>query len=153
SRVTAKGRPVIGVWTTASRQRARVHDAEGGGHFASGPFAQVSRLANPLVNEVIIQLGKKDYWNTQQPVHHKHFAAGFEHPEVSMLLPTLYPGVFPNLAALNAAKTPRADIVAILLTGIPKGIIAGFTNFTGPVQADLLRLNTSIPPAAKPSIF
>jgi Domain of unknown function (DUF4331) len=152
-RVTAKGRPVIGVWTTASRQQARVHDAESGGHFDSGPFAQVSRLANPLVNEVIIPLGKKDYWNTQQPVHDKQFAARFEHPEVSMLLPALYPGVFPNLAAANAAKTPRADIVAILLTGIPKGIIAGFTNFTGPVQADLLRLNTSIPPAAKPSIF
>ncbi|HEX6520544.1 MAG TPA: DUF4331 domain-containing protein [Streptosporangiaceae bacterium] len=153
SRVTAKGRPVIGVWTTASRQRVRVDDAEGGGHFYSGPFAQVSRLANPLVNEVIIPLGKKDFWNTQQPQHDKQFAAFFAHPEVAVLLPALYPGVFPNLAALDAAKTPRADIEAILLTGIPKGIIAGFTNFTGPVQADLLRLNTSIPPAAKPSIF
>jgi hypothetical protein len=61
--------------------------------------------------------------------------------------------VFPHLAALNAAGAPRADIEAILLTGIPKGIIPGFTNFTGPVQADLLRLNTSIPPAAKPSTF
>jgi hypothetical protein len=153
SRVTAQGRPVIGVWTTASRQRARVRDADHGGNFHSGPFAQVSRLANPLVNEVIIALGKKDFWNTQQPVHDKQFAARYEHPEVSALLPTLYPGVFPNLAALNAAGTPRADIVAILLTGIPTGIIPGFTNFTGPVQADLMRLNTSIPPAAKPSIF
>ena len=61
--------------------------------------------------------------------------------------------MFPHLAALDKAGTPRADIEAILLTGIPKGIIDGFTNFTGPVQADLLRLNTSIPPAAKPSIF
>jgi hypothetical protein len=152
SRVTAKGRPVIGVWTTASRQRARVHDAEGG-HFHSGPFTQVSRLANPLVNEVIIPLGKKDFWNTQQPAHDKQFAGYFAHPEVAALLPALYPGVFPHLAALNAAGTPRADIEAILLTGIPEGIIPGFTNFTGPVQADLLRLNTSIPPAARPSIF
>jgi Domain of unknown function (DUF4331) len=61
--------------------------------------------------------------------------------------------VFPNLAKLDAAKTPRADLEAILLTGIPKGIIAGFTNYTGPVQADLLRLNTWIPPVAKPSVF
>ena len=113
----------------------------------------MSRLGNPLVNEVIIPLGKKDFWNTQQPAHDKQFAAYFAHPEVAALLPALYPGVFPNLAALDAAKTPRADIEAILLTGIPKGIIAGFTNFTGPVQADLLRLNTSIPPAVKPSIF
>src|SRR5215475_9161088 len=29
SRVTASNRPVIGVWTTASRQRARVHNADG----------------------------------------------------------------------------------------------------------------------------
>src|SRR5215831_9327147 len=152
SRVTAKGRPVIGVWTTASRQRVRVDDGEGG-HFRSGPFTQVSRLANPLVNEVIIPLGKKDFWNTQEPEHDKQFAVYFAHPEVAALLPGLYPGVFPNLAALDAAQTPRADIEAILLTGIPTGIIPGFTNFTGPVQADLLRLNTSIPPAAKPSIF
>ena len=152
SRVIAKGRPVIGVWTTASRQRVRVDDGEGG-HFRSGPFTQVSRLANPLVNEVIIPLGKKDFWNTQEPEHDKQFAVYFAHPEVAALLPGLYPGVFPNLAALDAAQTPRADIEAIFLTGIPTGIIPGFTNFTGPVQADLLRLNTSIPPAAKPSIF
>src|SRR5215813_7356115 len=39
------------------------------------------------------------------------------------------------------------------LTGVPKGIVTGFTNFTGPVQADMLRLNTSIPPASKPNII
>jgi hypothetical protein len=150
SRVTARNRPVIGVWTTASRQRVRILDSP---DVFSGPFTQVSRLANPLVNEVIIPLGKKDFWNTQQPEHDKQFAQYFAHPEVAALLPALYPGVFPHLAALDKAKTPRADIEAILLTGIPKGIIDGFTNFTGPVQADLLRLNTSIPPAAKPSIF
>ena len=66
----------------------------------------------------------------------------------------LYPGVFPHLAALDKTGKTRADLEAILLTGIPKGVIDGFTNFTGPVQADLLRLNTSIPPTtSKPSIF
>jgi hypothetical protein len=50
----------------------------------------------------------------------------------------LYPGVFSNLAAINA---DRADLVAILLTGIPAGLIPGFQNFTGDTQADLLRLN------------
>ena len=59
---------------------------------------------------------------------------------------SLYPGVFPNLAALVAAGTARADLEAILLTGIPTGIVPGFTNYTGPVLADMLRLNTSIPP-------
>jgi Domain of unknown function (DUF4331) len=154
SRVTARGRPVIGVWTTASRQRVRILDSEGSGQVDSGPFTQVSRLANPLVNEVIIPLGKKDFWNTQQPAHDKQFAQYVAHPELAGLLPVLYPGVFPNLAALDKAKTARADLEAILLTGIPKGIVDGFTNFTGPVQADLLRLNTSIAPTtSKPSIF
>ncbi len=63
------------------------------------------------------------------------------------LLPVLYPGVFPNLAAY---KKPRADLDAILLTGIPGGVVPGFQNFTGTVQADMLRLNLAIPPAASP---
>ena len=50
----------------------------------------------------------------------------------------LYPGVFPNLAKLVAAGTARADLEAILLTGIPSGIIPGFQNYTGSLQADLL---------------
>ncbi len=64
------------------------------------------------------------------------------------LLPVLYPGVFPHLAALTA---DRADLVAILLTGIPSGIVPGFQNFTGNTLADMLRLNVAIPPAAKPN--
>ena len=59
--------------------------------------------------------------------------------------------MFPNLAALVASGKPRADLEAILLTGIPSGIIPGFQNFTGPVLADMLRLNTSIPPTTDPS--
>jgi Domain of unknown function (DUF4331) len=153
SRVTEHHRPVIGVWTTAKRQRARILDSEGTGHVHSGPHTQVSRLGNPLFNEVIVPLGKKDYWNTQRPVHDKQFAHYVAHPELAGLLPALYPGVFPRLAALDKVGKPRADLEAILLTGIPKGIIDGFTNFTGPVQADMLRLNTSIPPTSKPSIF
>ena len=63
--------------------------------------------------------------------------------------------MFPNLAALVASGKPRADLEAILLTGIPAGLIPGFTNFTGSVLADMLRLNTSIAPTApsKQSIF
>jgi Domain of unknown function (DUF4331) len=153
AKVTAHGRPVIGVWTTASRQRARVMDGSTGEWSCSGPYTQVSRLGNPLVNEVIIPMSEKDYWNHQPPADDKQFASHVAHPELAALLPVLYPGVFPHLAKLDAAKTVRADLEAILLTGIPKGIIKGFTNYTGPVQADLLRLNTSVPPAKKPSIF
>jgi len=55
----------------------------------------------------------------------------------------LYPGVFPNLAGY---KKPRADLAAVLLTGIPSGVVPGFQNFTGTVQADMLRLNVALPP-------
>ena len=58
-----------------------------------------------------------------------------------------------HLAALVASGKPRADLEAILLTGIPTGIISGFTNFTGSVLADMLRLNTTIKPAAKPNVL
>ena len=153
--ITKKGHPSIGVWTTASRQRASVWDADTGQTWSSGPYRQVSRLGNPLVNEVLIPLGKKDMWNAQAPADDKNFASYVTQPGLAGLLPALYPGVFPNLAALDSSKKPRADLEAILLTGIPSGIIPGFQNFTGDTLADMLRLNTSIAPtpAAKQSIY
>ena len=101
---------------------------------------------------MVIPLGAKDRWNRSAPAGDSGFAANYENPELSNLLPILYPGAFPNLAAYNATKAPRADIVAILLTGIPTGVVSpGFQNYTGKVQADQLRLNVAIPPASKPS--
>jgi hypothetical protein len=155
SALTRSGHPTIGVWTTASRQRVRLWDADQGENVDSGPFRQVSRLGNPLVNEVLIPLGHKDQWNSLPPSDDKRFAAYVTQPGLAALLPVLYPGVFPNLAALVKSAKPRADLEAIFLTGIPAGLIAGFTNFTGSVLADMLRLNTSVPPtpSAKQSIY
>jgi len=157
SALTTKGHPTIGVWTSASRQSASVAGEDGGSRTWSGPWRQVSRLGNPLFNEVLIPLGKKDYWNTQQPAHDKQFAQYVAHPELASLFPVVYPGAFPDLAAFIKTGKPRADLEAILLTGIPSGLVTGFTNYTGPVQADMLRLNTSIPPtpatSSKYSIF
>jgi hypothetical protein len=152
--VTRSGKPVIGVWTSASRQRVTLWDADNGENVNAGPFRQVSRLGNPLFNEVIVPMGKKDLWNSLPPSDDKQFAGYVTQPELAALLPVLYPGAFNNLAAAVAAKTPRADLEAILLTGIPAGIISKtFTTFTGTVLADMLRLNTSIPPTAKPNIL
>ena len=149
----ADPRSVIGVWTTASRQRVRLWDADNGENLDSGPFRQVSRLGNPLINEVIIALGDKDRWNTLPPAGDKQFAHYYANPELAGLLPVLYPGVFPNLAALVKSGQARADLEAILLTGIPAGIVPGFQNSTGPLQADMLRLNTAISPTANPNIL
>src|SRR5581483_7535414 len=105
----------------------------------------VSRLGNPLVNEVLNPMAEKDRWNKLPPSADAHFAKYVLAPELAGLLPALYPGVFPNLAAYTK---PRADLAAVLLTGIPAGIVPGFQNNTGPVQADMLRLNLAVPPAA-----
>jgi hypothetical protein len=153
SAVTRSGHPTIGVWTTASRQRVTLWDADQGENVNSGPFRQVSRLGNPLINEVIIGMGDKDRWNSLPPAGDKQFAHYVTQPGLAALLPVLYPGVFPNLAALVKSGKPRADLEAILMTGIPPGIIKGFTNFTGSVVADMLRLNTSIPAAKNPNMF
>ena len=153
SDATAAG-SVIGVWTTASRRKASVrNDAADGSDTQSGPWVQVSRLGNPLINEVIVPLGKKDYWNTTAPADDSQFAAAGLRPELAKLLPVLYPGVFPNLDALNKNPDPsadRADLAAILLTGIPSGIVPGFQNNTGKTIADMLRLNMAIPPSQSP---
>ena len=147
----ASSSAVIGVWSAASRRKVRMIDKANDERSESGPWVQVSRLGNPLVNEVVIPLGLKDKWNTLYPAGDKTFLSHVQHPELSALLPVLYPGVFPNLAAL---KKPRADLVAILFTGIPSGIVPGFQNYTGKVMADQLRLNVAIPPTtSNPSVF
>ena len=137
---------VIGVWTTASRQKARVLQASNGTDVVSGPWVQVSRLGNPLVNEVVVPMSKKDYWNAQAPAGDKQFAAAVANPELAQLLPVLYPGVFPNLAAYNKASPKRSDLLAIFLTGLPNGVVSGFQNSMGTKPADMLRLNMAIPP-------
>jgi hypothetical protein len=140
---------VLGIWGAASRRKTRVIDKANDERAESGPWVQVSRLGNPLFNEVVVPMGHKDKWNAVHPVGDKAFAKYVEHPELAKLLPVLYPGVFPRLAKLTAK---RADLVAILLTGLPKGIIPGFQNNTGSVLADMLRLNVAIPPTkSKPS--
>jgi hypothetical protein len=138
---------VIGVWGAAYRQKAQLRDDDGDSR-GLGPWQQVSRLGNPLFNEVIVPMSRKDEWNATSPEDDSRFAKFVARPELAGLLPVLYPGVFPNLAALNK---DRADLLAILLTGIPSGLIPGFQNFTGTTQADELRLNVAIPPSASPN--
>jgi hypothetical protein len=143
----ASASSVIGVYASASRRAATIragHDDE----FEAGPWVQVSRLGNPLVNEVLIPMARKDHWNATSPRKDAAFAASYQHPELAGLLPVLYPGVFPNLAAYTKE---RVDLEAILLTGIPTGVVPGFQNFTGATPADFLRLNMAIPPSASPN--
>ena len=107
----------IGVWTTASRQKSLLYTHP---HSHTGPWSQVSRLGNPLINEVVIPMGVKDYWNNQWPKLDSQFSQYYDHPSLASLLNVLYPGAFPNIAAYSAIPAnTRPDLDAILLTGVP----------------------------------
>jgi hypothetical protein len=95
-------------------------------------------------------MAEKDEWNAHSPKYDKAYATYVDKPELGKLLPVLYPGVFPNLAAYSK---PRADLDAILLTGLPPGVVDGFQNYTGSTKADMLRLNVAVPPAKKPNVL
>jgi hypothetical protein len=124
----------IGVYASASRQQLRILRPNGMND-SFGPWVQVSRLGNPLINEVVIPLKNKDRWNRSDPADDAQFASSYTDPEVPALVNLLYP------ALPDAPTTGRGDLVAVLLTGVP-GL-----NFTGERKADLLRLNTSIAPS------
>jgi hypothetical protein len=120
----------VGIYANASRPKIRI--LRGDGTFdANGPQVQVSRLGNPLVNEVLIPLGKKDFWNASDPEDDAQFASRYTDPELAGLVNFLYPVLD------NAPTSGRGDLVAVLLTGVPT------LNLTGTKQADLLRLNTN----------
>ena len=130
--------PVVGVWASASRRafRAFLH-----GKFVwAGPWVQVSRLGNPLVNEVIIPRHLKDYWNSQAPKDDKQFRKYYENPELASLVNLLYP------ALPDADTTGRTDLSLILGLGVP-----GVNDMPGDVFSDMLRLNTSIAPCTADS--
>ncbi len=137
---------VLGVWASASRQQNRKLNSNGTMTF-SGPWVQVSRLGNPLINEVIIPREKKDYWNSKKPSADHQFLKYYRAPELTAVANALY-------AALdNPATTNRDDIAAILLTGInipDSATVPGGLQFTstGTTEADMLRVNTGIKPNA-----
>jgi Domain of unknown function (DUF4331) len=122
---------VIGVWSSTDRQNVTVNGVLHRG------WTQVSRLGNPLINEVVIPTGLKDYWNRTSPAHDAQFKKYYETPILAAVLNKLY--------KLGVQETNRSDLVAVLGTGIPK------VTFTGSTFADELRLNLSIPPTAHPN--
>lgn len=140
---------VIGVWSSTYRTRGRLFDSTTARYKPFGDNVQISRLGNPLVNEVINPMSVKDKWNSLPPLGDSSYAQYVNKSELAGLLPALYPGAFPNLQSFNQSNQPRTDLNAILLTGIPASVLGGaFTTYTGPTQADMLRLNLAVAPTA-----
>jgi hypothetical protein len=130
---------VIGVYAASWRRQVRVLSKDGGDQFHTGRWVQVSRLGMPLVNEVVIPLGKKDRFNASQPADDAQFGKFVLDPEPARLIPVLYPGV-------KVPAAPRNDIATIFLTGIP-----GLNQPKNVVPSELIRLNMGIPPSKNPS--
>jgi hypothetical protein len=125
------GNHTIGVWAATDRMKITVRNGK-----AKADWIQVSRLGNPLVNEVLIPTQLKDFWNSQPPSKDSQFEKYYTNPVLATLLEKLYPQFGPF------QDTGRSDLVAVLLTGLKTPAL----NYTGPTEADMLRLNLAIPP-------
>ena len=134
--VVADPNATIGVWSTASRQAATTRTPGGQAH--TGAFVQVSRLGNPLVNEVVIPLSTKDAFNGLEPTG--------DGAALSFVTNPLLPPLMGALFGVDAPPTPRNDLVTIFLTGIPGLNQIG----TSPRASEMLRLNMAVPPSARP---
>jgi hypothetical protein len=121
----------IGVWAATNRKNVTIN-----GNLHRG-WTQVSRLGEPLVNEVIIPTGLKDLWNRVTPQHDAEFKKYYETPILAAVLNKLY--------KLGVPETNRDDLVAVLGTGIPK------VTYTGKTFADELRINLAVPTSAHPN--
>ena len=139
--VTTDTDPVIGVWATSDRRSVRTTLPNGEQEYSSD-FVQVSRLGNPLVNEAVLPIGLKNAFNALLPQNDADV------PEaVAKVLDPEVPLVVEQVYGIPAPPAPRDDLFTIFLTGIE-----GLNQPAGDVRpAELLRLNTSIPPAANPS--
>jgi len=92
--------PVIGVWSTTSRKNA------------SGDYAQVSRLGQPLVNELVIPYQVKDTFNASDPTQDGAALDFVLEPELGYLLKNVCNVAVPKL-------TDRQDLVQVFLKGVP----------------------------------
>jgi hypothetical protein len=134
---------VVGVWASTERRRFEVRS--GRRPRGSNPWVQVSRLGNPLVNEVVIPIGKKDQFNRTTPDRDAALYGQYVvKPELARTFNALFPGV-------NAPEDDRTDIVLAVLQGVP-GVNRQVAGDAAPA-VDTLKLNLGTPPAASPNRF
>lgn len=135
--------PVIGVFANTARQKVRVLGKPGEPTDEDGPFVQVSRMANPLVNELIITTPFKDGWNAAEPENEANFQAFYQNPVVATELNLVF-GV-PIVPINGSPANNRTDLISLLLK-YPGQALDG-TNCGQPC-AELLRLDLRVPPTA-----
>ncbi len=131
---------VVGVWASTERKRVQVDGSNPDDNYTpkkGDDYVQVSRLGNPLVNEVVIPLGLKDKFNRTTPDNDAQYADFVLNPELAKLMNALF--------GLGVKETDRTDIVLALLQGVP-----GLNQQTGK-PVDTIKLNLGTPPSSNPS--
>lgn len=143
TRLTRDGNPqsaenkLIGVYASTSRPKLRVlrpRDVP----FDGGDLVQVSRLANPLINELIINTPRKDVWNTTEPRAEAQFQSFYKAPVIQ----TAFDLVFGQFG-VKTPPTPRTDLMQLFLK-YPGQALDGQN--CGRPCSELLRLDLSVPP-------
>ncbi len=141
ARITQDGKPVettnnplIGMYASTSRQRIKLLGNNGKVR-TEGPLVQVSRLANPLVNELIINTSTKDFWNVEEPEDEAQFQEFYKNPSIATALELIF--------GVPVTATPRTDLMSIFLK-YPGQALNG--NNCGKPCAELLRLNLGAAP-------
>ena len=141
SRITQDGKtaeqtstPVIGMYASTARQKVKQLKGDSTSQLA-GPWVQVSRLANPLVNELIIDTPSKDLWNSQEPEDEAQFQEFYKNPSIAQALALIF--------NVPVTPTPRTDLMSLLLK-YPGQALAG--NNCGSPCSELLRLDVQVTP-------
>jgi len=125
---------VIGTYGATSRPKITVRRSPATA-LNSGPFRQVQREGNPLINELIIGTGSKDKFSMDDPKNDAQFANFFLDP----LLATVFGSI-----GIPVPPAPRTDLLPLVIYAAP--ICPGCSSKDAGPVADLLRLNTGIPP-------
>ncbi|MBX2885922.1 MAG: DUF4331 domain-containing protein [Granulosicoccus sp.] len=146
--IVGNGNGVIGAWTSASKPQFSVLNPTADfetPELVGGAWTQVSRLGNPLVNEVVIGLADKNRFNSSEPKDDGQFASYVTHPTLPAIINIVFNsdnGLSPN--SIAPTNLPRGDLVAAFLTGVE-----GVTQMATVTASEMLRLNTGIPATAK----
>lgn len=146
--LVGSGNGVIGGWTTASLPQVQLRDplpGYNGTTVDGGAFVQVSRLSNPLVNEVVIGLKDKDLFNAAEPTQDSALAIYVTNPTLPALLNILFNGEGEfGVEDIAPSNFPREDLMAAFLTGFPN-----FNQQATVIESEMMRLNTGIDPTAR----
>lgn len=131
---------VIGTYGTTSRPRIKILPTRPGKEpLLSRHCVQIQRMSNALINELLIGTGDKDKFSMSEPYDDAQFANYVLDPLLARVINAASGGAVP------IPPPPRLDLAPLVLDAPPICPACTTPASQGPI-ADLLRLNTGVPP-------